>query len=62
MWAVERWLVRRILAAIGNAPIALVLWNGEAIGAALAELQGLDPATIVRLRREKFMAIGRTLG
>ena len=25
-------------------------------------IQGLDPATIVRLRREKFMAIGRTLG
>ena len=27
----------------------------------LAELRGLDRATIVRLRREKFMAIGRTL-
>jgi hypothetical protein len=25
-------------------------------------LQGLDPATIIRLRREKFMAIGRALG
>ena len=30
--------------------------------AAIADLQGLDRATIVRLRREKFMAIGRTLG
>jgi acetyl-CoA carboxylase carboxyl transferase subunit alpha len=35
---------------------------GEAIAAALADLQGLDRATIVRLRREKFMAIGHMLG
>jgi acetyl-CoA carboxylase carboxyl transferase subunit alpha len=35
---------------------------GDAIGAALTDLAGLDRATIVRLRREKFMAIGRTLG
>ena len=27
----------------------------------LAELHDLDPATVVRLRQEKFMAIGRTL-
>ena len=40
---------------------AAIAAAGEAIGAALAELQGLDPATIVRLRREKFMAIGRVL-
>jgi acetyl-CoA carboxylase carboxyl transferase subunit alpha len=40
-------------------PAAAIAAAGEAIGAALAELQGLDPATIVRLRREKFMAIGR---
>ena len=43
-------------------PAATVAAAGEAIGEALAELQGLDPATIVRLRREKFMAIGKTLG
>jgi len=43
-------------------PAATVAATGEAIGEALAELQGLDPATIVRLRREKFMAIGKTLG
>jgi acetyl-CoA carboxylase carboxyl transferase subunit alpha len=43
-------------------PAAAISAAGEAIDAALAELRGLDPATIVRLRREKFMAIGRTLG
>jgi acetyl-CoA carboxylase carboxyl transferase subunit alpha len=42
-------------------PAATVAATGEAIGTALSELRGLDPATIVRLRREKFMAIGRTL-
>jgi acetyl-CoA carboxylase carboxyl transferase subunit alpha len=42
-------------------PAAAVAAAGEAIGAALSELQGIDPATIVRLRREKFMAIGRSL-
>ena len=42
-------------------PTAAIAATGEAIGEALSELQGLDPATIVRLRREKFMAIGRTL-
>jgi len=41
---------------------AAITAAGEAIAAALADLQGLDPATIVRLRREKFMAIGRMLG
>lgn len=41
-------------AAIGTA--------GEAIAEALGELRGLDRATIVRLRREKFTAVGRTLG
>jgi len=35
--------------------------QGKAIGNALAELRGLDRATILRLRREKFSAIGRTL-
>ena len=43
-------------------PAAAVTATGEAIDAALSDLHGLDPATIVRLRREKFMAIGRTLG
>jgi acetyl-CoA carboxylase carboxyl transferase subunit alpha len=43
-------------------PAAAVAAAGDAIAEALAEFQGLDPATVVRLRREKFMAIGRTLG
>jgi len=43
-------------------PAATIAATGAAIGSALSELQGLDPGTIVRLRREKFMAIGRTLG
>ena len=42
-------------------PAATIAAAGAAIAEALTELQGLDPATIVRLRREKFMAIGRTL-
>ena len=36
--------------------------TGEAIAETLAELRGLDRATISRLRREKFTAIGRSLG
>src|ERR1700683_2988670 len=40
---------------------AAIAATGAAIADALAELQALDPATAGRLRREKFMAIGRTL-
>ena len=32
VWAVERWLVRRLLRSLGDPPIALVLWDGEPIG------------------------------
>src|ERR1700739_437191 len=35
---------------------------GEALTAALADFAGLDREAIRRLRREKFLAIGRTLG
>src|SRR5579871_2337284 len=42
----------------GSAAIAAV---GEAIGSALSDLRGLDRSTIIRMRREKFTAIGRTL-
>jgi acetyl-CoA carboxylase carboxyl transferase subunit alpha len=42
-------------------PAAAIAATGEAIAAALADLRGLDRATIMRLRREKFTAIGRTL-
>src|SRR6202790_5281988 len=43
-------------------PPAAIAAAGDAIADALGELRGLDRATIVRLRREKFSAIGRTLG
>jgi len=42
-------------------PAATMAATGHAIGDALAELRGLDRATITRLRREKFLAIGRTV-
>jgi acetyl-CoA carboxylase carboxyl transferase subunit alpha len=42
-------------------PAATITSTGEAIANALAELAGLDRETVRRLRREKFLAIGRTL-
>ncbi len=42
-------------------PAAAIATTGDALAAALAELRALDRATIARLRREKFTAIGRTL-
>jgi acetyl-CoA carboxylase carboxyl transferase subunit alpha len=41
-------------------PAAAIAATGDAIAQAFADLQGLDPATVTRLRREKFLAIGRT--
>ena len=43
-------------------PQAAIAATGAAVANALAELKSLDPATVVRLRQEKFMAIGRSLG
>jgi acetyl-CoA carboxylase carboxyl transferase subunit alpha len=43
-------------------PAAAMTAAGDAIGAALGEFRGLDRASVVRRRREKFLAIGRTLG
>jgi acetyl-CoA carboxylase carboxyl transferase subunit alpha len=43
-------------------PQAAIAATGAAVANALAELKGLDPATVVRLRQEKFMAVGRSLG
>jgi acetyl-CoA carboxylase carboxyl transferase subunit alpha len=40
---------------------AAITAAADAIAMALDELRGLDRATIVRLRHEKFVAIGRTL-
>jgi acetyl-CoA carboxylase carboxyl transferase subunit alpha len=42
-------------------PAAAIAATGAAIAEAMTELQGLDPTTIVRLRREKFMGVGRML-
>jgi acetyl-CoA carboxylase carboxyl transferase subunit alpha len=42
-------------------PAATIAATGHAIGDALAELRSLDRSTITRLRREKFLAIGRTV-
>jgi acetyl-CoA carboxylase carboxyl transferase subunit alpha len=42
-------------------PAAAIAASGEAIRNALAELAGLDPETVRRQRREKFLAIGRNL-
>jgi acetyl-CoA carboxylase carboxyl transferase subunit alpha len=43
-------------------PGAAISGAGEAIAEAIGELRGLDRATIIRLRREKFTALGRSLG
>jgi acetyl-CoA carboxylase carboxyl transferase subunit alpha len=40
-------------------PAATIAATGDAIGIALAELRGLDRATVRRQRREKFLAMGR---
>ena len=43
-------------------PAAAIAATGAAIGDALGELKGLDRETVRRQRREKFLAIGRTIG
>jgi acetyl-CoA carboxylase carboxyl transferase subunit alpha len=42
-------------------PAAAIATAGEAIGEALTALRGCDRETIIRLRREKFSAMGGTL-
>jgi acetyl-CoA carboxylase carboxyl transferase subunit alpha len=42
-------------------PHAAIAATGEAIANAFDDLKGLDAETMKRLRREKFLAIGRTL-
>jgi acetyl-CoA carboxylase carboxyl transferase subunit alpha len=44
-----------------RAAAAAIVAVGEAVASALGELRGLDRSTIVRLRQEKFSAIGRSL-
>src|SRR5271167_1068303 len=43
-------------------PAAAIAATGDAIAHALGALGGLDRATVARLRREKYLAIGRTIG
>ncbi len=42
-------------------PAAAIAATGEAIAAALGELAGLDRETVRRQRRDKFLAIGRSM-
>jgi acetyl-CoA carboxylase carboxyl transferase subunit alpha len=56
---------RIVTEPIGGAhrdPKAAIASTGNAIAVALDELQGYDGETMRRLRREKFLAIGRTIG
>src|SRR5438552_1954014 len=56
---------RIVTEPIGGAhrdPKAAIASTAEAIATALDELQGYDGETMRRLRREKFLAIGRTIG
>jgi acetyl-CoA carboxylase carboxyl transferase subunit alpha len=43
-------------------PAAAIAATGRAIAGALDDLKGIDPETVRAQRREKFLAIGRTLG
>jgi acetyl-CoA carboxylase carboxyl transferase subunit alpha len=43
-------------------PAATIASTGEAIANAIEELKGLDRDTVRKQRREKFLAIGRTIG
>ena len=42
-------------------PAAAIAATGEVVANAFAELKGLDRQTVRRQRREKFLAIGRSL-
>ncbi len=58
--SIERWLVRRLLGAVGNPPIALVLWNGESIGHAApkATLKIHDRRTFWQLLTNVYLNFG----
>ena len=60
VWTVERWLVRRLLGAVGNPPIALVLWNGEAIGHAAPKARLIihDRRTFWQLLANVYLSFG----
>src|SRR5262245_62963592 len=60
--AVERWLLRKALAACGNPPIRVVLWDGEAItntpDLPVGNVVIHDPATLRRLAFDPRVAFG----
>ena len=60
VWAMERWLVHRVLSAVGNPPIAMVLWNGEVIGhpAAKARMKIHDRRTFWQLLANVYLNFG----
>jgi acetyl-CoA carboxylase carboxyl transferase subunit alpha len=43
-------------------PQAVIATAGDAVAGALGELRALNQETLRRQRREKFLAIGRSLG
>ena len=43
-------------------PQAMIATTGEAIAQAFDELRNLDPDAVRKLRRQKFLDIGRKLG
>ncbi|HEV8066698.1 MAG TPA: cyclopropane-fatty-acyl-phospholipid synthase family protein [Planctomycetaceae bacterium] len=58
--AIEKWLLRRLLSAIGNPPLVFVLWNGEEIVGEAALREGAarirvhDRATLWRILFDPF--------
>ncbi len=63
VWAVERRVVRRILGAVGNPPIALVLWDGQAYGHAAPKARLIihDRRTFWQLLANVYLAFGDAL-
>ncbi|MEX0697105.1 MAG: acetyl-CoA carboxylase carboxyltransferase subunit alpha [Xanthobacteraceae bacterium] len=55
-------IVQEPLGGAHRDPDAVIAVTGDAIAAALGELRALNRETLRRQRREKFLAIGRSLG
>jgi cyclopropane-fatty-acyl-phospholipid synthase len=60
VWDLDRWLVRRLLRAVGAPPIALVLWNGETIGHSVPKyrLKIHDRSTFWQLLANVYVSFG----
>lgn len=54
-------IVREPVGGAHRDPVAVIEATGEAIAAALEDLRQFDRETVRRQRREKFLAIGRTI-